>query len=147
MVGTSQAAPHVAGAAALLLAADPTLTGTRVVELLKLTAVPIGGAVPTHTFGSGRLDVAAAVSAARGVPTTTPTIAAVPTRTSIVTPVPATPSHGGPSEPSATAIATRTATPNPGSPTPTAKPVPPTAPVAPIEQRGAFRLLVPLGDR
>lgn len=53
--GTSQSAPFVSGAAALLLEADPTLTPTALAALLRERAVPLGSPVPNSTFGSGRL--------------------------------------------------------------------------------------------
>ena len=59
--GTSQAAPHVAGAIALLLQVDPTLTPERVRELLRASATVEPGA-PGYTSrgGFGHLDVARA---------------------------------------------------------------------------------------
>src|SRR5207248_776429 len=55
--GTSYAAPQVAGAAALVWAANPSLTAAQVALLLERTA------------GAGHvLDVAAAVAAAQGKP-------------------------------------------------------------------------------
>jgi subtilisin family serine protease len=71
--GTSGSAPHVTGAAALLLSAVPQLIGQPVAaaDVLRRSAVPLtsaqdcggfpGAAVPNAVFGSGRVDVAAAV--------------------------------------------------------------------------------------
>ena len=61
--GTSMAAPHVAGAAALLLSIDPQLTAEEVRTLLIDTAIRDGftGSVPNTRWGWGKLNVAAAV--------------------------------------------------------------------------------------
>ena len=61
--GTSFAAPHVAAAAALVMAADPSLTGPQVATLLLGTATPLapGGSA----IAGGFLDVGAAVQAAK----------------------------------------------------------------------------------
>jgi subtilisin family serine protease len=57
--GTSMAAPHVAGAVALLFAVDPQLTGSEVLDLLARTARrdEYTGAVPSPRWGFGKLDV------------------------------------------------------------------------------------------
>ncbi|HTJ81707.1 MAG TPA: S8 family serine peptidase [Polyangiaceae bacterium] len=57
--GTSGASPHVAGAAALMLSADPTLSAEDVRNRLKDGAVSDAdtGAVPNEDFGNGKLDV------------------------------------------------------------------------------------------
>jgi subtilisin family serine protease/photosystem II stability/assembly factor-like uncharacterized protein len=57
--GTSMAAPHVAGAAALLREAHPTWTASQVSAALTGGARPLSGYDAT-TQGAGRLDVAAA---------------------------------------------------------------------------------------
>jgi len=66
--GTSQAAPHVTGAVALLLEANPALTSGALREILRATTQDGGvGFSPRHGFG--RLDVLAAaryVGGARG---------------------------------------------------------------------------------
>jgi subtilisin family serine protease len=65
--GTSQAAPHVAGAAALLLQARPSLTPAAIESALASTGVPI--ADPRNGLVVPRIDVAAAVrSVGAGVP-------------------------------------------------------------------------------
>jgi subtilisin family serine protease len=58
--GTSVAAPHVAGALALLLSADPNLTVAQQEAALMHSAVDLGLVGPDNTFGAGRLDVLAA---------------------------------------------------------------------------------------
>lgn len=75
--GTSAAAPHVAGAFALLWSAVPGLRGDvdASEEILKRSAVPLtssvncglyrGSLVPNPIFGWGRLDVASAFAMAR----------------------------------------------------------------------------------
>jgi subtilisin family serine protease len=74
--GTSMATPHVSGAVALMWSAAPWLAGhvPETEELLRATAVRLtseqqcggveGSAIPNPIFGWGRIDVAAAVSAA-----------------------------------------------------------------------------------
>ncbi len=53
--GTSAAAPHVAGAAALLLSENPNLTAGQLEARLKSDAIPMGSPLQ---FGSGRLNLA-----------------------------------------------------------------------------------------
>jgi subtilisin family serine protease len=64
--GTSFSAPEVAGAAALVWAANPLLDAQGVAEILKATAS--NGGTWTPELGWGVLDVAAAVSRAAGSP-------------------------------------------------------------------------------
>jgi subtilisin family serine protease len=63
--GTSMAAPHVTALAALLCAAVPVLQPDDVTRLLEQTATNLGPPGPDPTFGWGRIDVAAALAAAR----------------------------------------------------------------------------------
>jgi serine protease AprX len=74
--GTSMAGPHVAGAVALMISANPLLAGQvdTIEKILEITARPMqttqdcgtisGMSVPNHTYGWGRIDVFAAVKKA-----------------------------------------------------------------------------------
>ncbi|MFB9581542.1 S8 family peptidase [Streptomyces goshikiensis] len=66
--GTSMAAPHIAGLAALLKSAKPSLTPAQVESAIKNTARPLAGTC-TGGCGTGLADAAAAVAS---VTTTTP---------------------------------------------------------------------------
>jgi len=59
--GTSFSAPHIAGAAALLMEAFPNLTGKQVADLLFSTATDLGATGPDIIFGSGLVNIAAAL--------------------------------------------------------------------------------------
>ena len=64
--GTSSATPHVAGAAALMLSANPGLSAPTVRTMLGQTAKTIAGQTGwTPELGFGRLDVARAVSVSK----------------------------------------------------------------------------------
>jgi hypothetical protein len=60
LTGTSVAAPHVAGAAALLLGGHPTLGVAALESALTSSAVDLGPVGPDDRYGAGRLDVMAA---------------------------------------------------------------------------------------
>lgn len=66
--GTSFAAPHVAGAMALLLSANPTLTPEQIEDALRQSALDLGASGPDNDYGHGLIDVAAAYEAAGGPP-------------------------------------------------------------------------------
>ena len=58
--GTSFAAPHVAGALALLKSAFPKKSVTELESALRKTGLDLGPAGPDNTYGNGRIDVSAA---------------------------------------------------------------------------------------
>lgn len=60
--GTSMAAPHVSGAAALLKQAFPNLTGAQIVDLILRTATDLGAPGTDPVYGRGLLNVAAAMA-------------------------------------------------------------------------------------
>lgn len=66
--GTSMAAPHVSGVAALMLAANPQLSAAELREILQLTARDLGVAGRDDVYGYGLVDAGAAVreASARG---------------------------------------------------------------------------------
>jgi subtilisin len=59
--GTSMASPHVAGVAALIWTADPTLSNPEVRQILRDTAINLGS---TSQYGYGLVDAVAAVTMA-----------------------------------------------------------------------------------
>ena len=77
--GTSMATPHVAGAAALLLAKNPTLTAVQLKDALMSTAVRMPSLAGKVVTG-GRIDVNAALAAVPAAPVT-PVTPVTPPRT------------------------------------------------------------------
>jgi subtilisin family serine protease len=69
--GTSFSAPVVAGVAALVIAANPSLSGAQVQEVLKQSADDLGSTGWDPSYGWGRVNAARAVSLAAGMQTDT----------------------------------------------------------------------------
>lgn len=59
--GTSMAAPHVAGLAALMLQSNPTLTVAEIESTIEETAIDLGSPGPDYDYGAGRIDAYQAV--------------------------------------------------------------------------------------
>jgi len=66
--GTSMACPHVSGAVAILRQVDPDLTVNQVKHALMATAYDRGAAGEDNDYGSGIIDLAAAVNLVRPLP-------------------------------------------------------------------------------
>jgi minor extracellular serine protease Vpr len=64
LTGTSMAAPHITGACALLLGANPSYTAAQIKSLLQTTANvdAYTGAVPNSIYGYGKLDILEAMT-------------------------------------------------------------------------------------
>ena len=67
--GTSMAAPHVSGLAALLLQASPPLSNNlaAIASAITSTAAPLGNPIPNNDYGWGRIDAYNAVMAVASV--------------------------------------------------------------------------------
>jgi hypothetical protein len=86
--GTSAAAPHAGGIAALLLDCNPGLSRDALRSALLDTAVDLGAAGVDNLFGSGRISSLNAANSISCGPTPTPTVTPTITPTPTVTPTP-----------------------------------------------------------
>lgn len=82
--GTSAAAPHVSGLAALILSANPALTNVQVRQIIQDTSDDLGPPGRDEYYGSGRINAARALAAAR------------PGATAPAVPSPAVPAYSSP---------------------------------------------------
>lgn len=62
--GTSMAAPHVAGLAALIKSANPDLKSSQIIRIIKNSAIDLGEQGKDINFGNGLIDVNSALQAA-----------------------------------------------------------------------------------
>jgi len=77
--GTSMAAPHVSGVAALMLSANPSLTSAELQSILETTALDLGVPGKDTFYGHGLVDAAAAVREAKAIgPSGDPDIVVAP---------------------------------------------------------------------
>jgi subtilisin family serine protease len=74
LTGTSVAAPHVAGALALLLQAFPGMSADRQAAALESSAIDLGTPGPDDSYGQGRLDALAAYQWLATAPDFTPSV-------------------------------------------------------------------------
>jgi hypothetical protein len=86
--GTSAAAPHLAGAAALVRGAYPGYAVADTVNFLAQRALDLGASGPDYLYGYGRLALGVDPSYATPTPTCTRTPTPTPTRTRTRTPTP-----------------------------------------------------------
>jgi hypothetical protein len=68
LAGTSQAAPHVAGVAALMRAVNQDLTPLQITHILRETASPAATSTDPDRYGAGMLNAHAAIAAALSAP-------------------------------------------------------------------------------
>jgi len=109
--GTSMAAPHVSGVAALIWSANPSWTNVQIREAINETAVDLGPTGRDSIYGNGLVQAKAALIALGWTPQPTPTDTPTPTPTETATP---TPTETPTPTPTATPTPTETSTPEPG---------------------------------
>jgi type VII secretion-associated serine protease mycosin len=87
--GTSSAAPHVSGLAALILSANPTLTNSQVRQIIESTADDLGAPGKDEYYGTGRINARKALLATRpgaAIPTVPPSAVPAPAPPPAATP-------------------------------------------------------------
>jgi hypothetical protein len=102
-LGTSMAAPHLAGTVALMLEANPSLTPDQIAELVASTATPMPGCSVANC-GSGYLNALAAVTAAIAAQNHPPMASLAAAPASGAAPLDVTLSAAGSSDPDGDAV-------------------------------------------
>src|SRR5438270_291950 len=97
--GTSMAVPLVAGVAALVKQAPPSIGPTEIADMLRRTAVDLGPTGPDPSYGAGLVDALAAVSAVSATPPAAPAPTPVPVPAPAGEPTPTTPVPPRPAAP------------------------------------------------
>ena len=94
--GTSMAAPHVSGLAAMLFALNPTATADQVRHAIESTALDLGPSGRDNDYGYGLVQAASALAAmVPPPPTPTPPLPSGPTPPPVVVPLTPTPPSPG----------------------------------------------------
>ena len=124
--GTSMAAPHVAGLAALVRAADRALTPDQVEQVIESSAVDRGAPGRDDDYGYGRVDAAAALASLPAPTRTDPT----PSETTTPDPITPEPTTPEPTESETTAPEPSAPEPTTPAPTPSETTTPEPAPTA-----------------
>ncbi len=125
--GTSFAAPHVTGAIALLLSAQPTAAAAVVEAALETSAVDLGAVGADNVYGHGRINAAAALQVLQTPPTTTSTTSTSSTTTTSTTTTTTPPTTPPTTSTSSTTTTSTTTTTTPPATTTTTLPVSPPA--------------------
>ncbi len=139
MSGTSMAAPHVSGVAALLLAQNPGRSNAELRSIIEATADDLGDPGWDPYYGYGRINAYRAVTYQGSggdpePPTPTPTSTSQPpSPTPTPTPEPPTPTPTATPDPP-------TPTPQPSTPTPTPTLAPPTPTPTPASKEPTIRV-------
>lgn len=91
MAGTSMASPHIAGVAALMLAANSALTPAQITQMLTSTAYDLGVAGKDNQYGYGVVNAYRAVALVKGLAITAPVLLAQPSSVQLDTATLSTP--------------------------------------------------------
>jgi len=149
--GTSMAAPHVSGVAALLASDEPGATVAQLKAAL-LSSVDVKAAFNGLALTSGRLNAASALTALEAAVAPTPTPTPTPSPTPTASPSPTvspttTPTATPTPTPTAPPVTTPAPTPTPAPPVATPTPAPTAGPPAPAATVKSLKITGPVTAR